>query len=128
MPRPVHFEVRASDTQRAINFYSKIFGWQFMEYMPGVYWLITTGDKETLGIDGGLGKHEGPLAPKGSSSNAFICTIDVPNIDETIAAVQSEGCEIVYPKHAIPSVGWLVYFLDPEGNTVGAMEADTSAA
>jgi len=50
------------------------------------------------------------------------------SIDETVAAVQKAGCEITSRKHAIPSVGWVFYFVDPEGNSVGAFQDDPSAA
>jgi predicted enzyme related to lactoylglutathione lyase len=128
MQRPVHFDIYTSDPQRAINFYQQVFGWKFTEYMPGFYWLIKTGEEGTRGIDGGLGVREGAAPVKGSPANAFVCTISVPNVDETIAAVQRAGCEITQAKHVIPHVGWLFYFLDSEGNTVGAIQEDTRAA
>ena len=128
MPRPVHFEIQADDPQRAIAFYQGIFGWQFQEYMPGVYWLITTGEPGTLGIDGGLGRRPAPVPARESGTNAFVCTMDVPDVDATIAAVQKAGGEIAMPKHAVPGVGWLVYFLDTESNTIGAMQRDVTAA
>jgi len=128
MPRPVHFEMQADDPQRAINFYQTLFGWEFTEYMPGFYWLIKTGEPGTPGIDGGMNKRPAPTPPKESGTNAFVLTVDVPNVDEIITAVEKAGCEIAMPKHAIPTVGWLVYFVDTEGNTVGAMQADPNAA
>ena len=128
MPRPVHFDIQATDPQRAIKFYQEVFGWTFQEYMPGFYWLITTGEEGTRGIDGGLGVRDAPMPAKGSAANAFVCTIAVPNVDETLAAVEKAGCEITHAKHVIPNVGWLFYFLDPEGNAVGAIQEDTSAA
>ena len=47
----VYFEIQADDTQRAISFYSQIFGWKFSEVKgaPIPYWTIETG-----GSRGGL--------------------------------------------------------------------------
>jgi predicted enzyme related to lactoylglutathione lyase len=125
--RPVHFEVQASDPQRAMDFYSKIFGWQFSEYIPGVYWSIITGDEGTPGINGGLVTRPAAVPPRESGTNAYVCTLDVENVDEVIAAVEKAGGEIALPKQVVPAVGWLVYFIDPEGNTFGAMQQDPSA-
>ena len=55
MPRPVHFEIQAADPKRAIAFYSALFGWSFNKWEgPQDYWLIKTGEKDTVGIDGGM--------------------------------------------------------------------------
>ena len=48
--------------------------------------------------------------------------------DESLAAVKKAGGTIVLDKNAIPGVGWLFYFKDTEGNIVGAMHNDPSAA
>ena len=52
MARVVHFEIPADQPERAIEFYSKIFGWQFQKWDgPMPYWMINTG--EGPGINGG---------------------------------------------------------------------------
>ncbi len=41
----IYFEIQADDCQRAMNFYSQVFGWKFTE-IPGLpipYWTIETG-------------------------------------------------------------------------------------
>ncbi len=41
MPRPIHFEIPAEDPQRAIGFYSSVFGWEFDQWDgPMEYWII----------------------------------------------------------------------------------------
>src|SRR5271154_5487358 len=55
MPRPIHFEIHAENPQRAIKFYTDLFGWTFSKWNgPQDYWLIKTGEPGTPGIDGGL--------------------------------------------------------------------------
>ena len=45
MPRPVHFEIPAENPERAMQFYSTVFGWKFSKWEgPMDYWMITTGD------------------------------------------------------------------------------------
>jgi hypothetical protein len=55
MPRVVHFELTADDPVRASEFYTNVFGWQIQKWDgPEDYWLVTTGGRETPGIDGGI--------------------------------------------------------------------------
>lgn len=126
MPRPVHFEIHADDPARAMTFYEQLFGWQFQEIMPGLYWLITTGPDSEPGINGGLMKRlEGQ---SGDKIIAFVCTIGVTDLDATLARFTALGGEIALDKHAIPGVGWQVYGKDPEGNVFGVHQEDPSAA
>ena len=125
MNRVVHFEIATKDLGRAAKFYKDIFGWKIEKVKMGAgdYWMIDTG-KEKIGINGGITKgspvYEQPLA--------YICTIDVKNIDEFLKKIKSMGGEIIKPKMAIPKVGWLAYAKDTEGNIFGIMEADKKAA
>jgi len=120
MPRPVHFDISAEDPQRAADFYSTAFGWTFTKWDgPMEYWLISTGGEEA-GIDGGLGLRR-PDAPE------VPFTLDVPSVDDYVTRVTEAGGTIVQPKSAIPGVGWMALFADPEGNLFGMMEADETA-
>lgn len=122
MPRVVHFEIDAVKPEGAMKFYEKVFGWKFQKWEgPTEYWLITAGKEGEPGIDGGLGKRKAGAGP------ATVNTIDVPSVDEFAEKVKRNGGTIVVTKHAVPGVGWLVYFKDPEGNLFGIMEADESA-
>jgi predicted enzyme related to lactoylglutathione lyase len=128
MPRPIHFEIHAADPQRAIGFYSKLFGWTFSKWeSPMDYWLIKTGEKGTPGIDGGLlpRRGDGPAAMQ--PCNAWVCTVDVADVDSTAKRVAELGGTIVVPKMAIPTVGWLTYGHDTEGNIFGMMQMDAAA-
>jgi predicted enzyme related to lactoylglutathione lyase len=58
---------------------------------------------------------------------AFVCTVAVSNVDETVAAAQRFGETVALPKTSIPSVGWLAYFKDSEGNLLGLMTNDPAA-
>jgi predicted enzyme related to lactoylglutathione lyase len=122
MPRPVHFELTATDPEALVRFYESVFAWKTQKWEgPQDYWLFTTGEGEP-GINGGLMKRrEGMPA---STTN----TIDVPDVSEYAARVEQAGGRIILPRMAVPGVGWLVYCEDPEGTPFGMMQADTSAA
>ena len=55
-----------------------------------------------------------------------INTIDVPNLDEYIAKVKSNGGDIVVEKMKVPGVGYLVYAKDVEGTVFGMLQPDAS--
>jgi predicted enzyme related to lactoylglutathione lyase len=44
-----------------------------------------------------------------------------------MAKIKANGGELLTDKMAVPMVGYLVYFKDPDGNIFGAMESDPSA-
>lgn len=126
MPRVVHFEIHAGDPDRAVNFYSTVFGWSFQKWEgPMDYWLITTGPNDQPGINGGLVRRQGEI--DGQAVIAYVCTVDVTDIDGATETALANGAQVVVPKMPIPGVGWLVYCKDTEGNIFGMMQADPNA-
>jgi predicted enzyme related to lactoylglutathione lyase len=120
--RIVHFELPADDPDRAAKFYADAFGWQVTKWGgPTDYWLVTTGEEGEPGIDGGIGKRQ-------SAEDQITNTIDVPDLDAAVAAVEAAGGRITNAKHAVKGVGWLAYATDTEGNPFGMMQSDESAA
>jgi predicted enzyme related to lactoylglutathione lyase len=127
MARVVHFEIHADDPQRAVKFYSEVFGWQANNWGgPQEYWLVTTGPKTEPGIDGAILRRNQRVTGEGVT--AFVCTVDVPSVDDTAAKITANGGTIALPKMAVPQVGWLIYGIDTEGNIFGALQSDHSAA
>jgi predicted enzyme related to lactoylglutathione lyase len=120
MPRVIHFEIPADDPERATRFYGDVFGWQFNQWGGQDYWLVTTGDRATPGIDGGVKRRMHP-------GEGTVNTVDVPSVDDYVAKVQKRGGKVVVPKMAIPGVGWLAYCQDPDGNVFGLMQSDQLA-
>lgn len=121
MPRVVHFEIPADDPDKLAEFYKSVFGWTIQKWDgPVDYWLVTTGSKDQPGIDGGMGR-------KSDGMSAVVNTMDVPSVDEYVAKIEEAGGTITVPKMAIPGVGWMAYFSDPDGNVSGIMEEDSSA-
>jgi predicted enzyme related to lactoylglutathione lyase len=129
MPRVVHFEIHTDNPDRAIAFYTRVFGWQISKWNgPVDYWLIKTGPEGERGINGGLLKRHGPGPAALQAVNSYVCTIDVPSVDEYTTKIAEAGGKLAVPKMAIPGVGWLAFFHDSEGNIVGIMQADAKAA
>jgi predicted enzyme related to lactoylglutathione lyase len=125
VPRVVHFEVHADDPQRAMAFYGKLFGWEFVKFGDMDYWLVITGEDSTPGINGGLLPRHGPAG--GKAFHAYVCTVDVNDLDATLKTLKKLGGEVTLPRHAIPKIGWFAYAKDSEGNVFGLLESDKSA-
>lgn len=121
MNRFTHFELATDDLEKTAAFYRDVFGWQVRKWEgPVDYWLVTSGDTSTPGINGGL-------MPAGGDFTGTVNTIEVDDIEAAIAKVQAHGGEIIFEKQPIPGVGYQAYFKDNAGIVVGLHQADTSA-
>ncbi len=127
MPRVVHFEIHADDPERASKFYAALLGWEFTSWGGGQweYWVIKTGDPTERGIDGGMVRRRGTT--HGTAVLAYVCTVDVADVDATVGKALTLGGAVALPKQAVPGVGWLAYLKDTESNIFGVLQADTAA-
>src|SRR6516225_451329 len=119
-----YFEIQAAQPDPVIAFYREVFGWQFTrnEGLPIPYWRIDTG-----GIRGGLLQRPAKTPPPECGTNAYVCSIEVSDIDATTQTILSLGGKVALPKFAVPGVCWHGYFVDPDGNTFGVFQPDPAA-
>jgi predicted enzyme related to lactoylglutathione lyase len=124
--RVVHFEIHASDMDRAEGFYTEVFGWSAQRTEAGErdYRLLFTGPDGTPGINGALIERRGDEQSPGDAVSAFVCTIAVEDLDETGQRIAQRGGEQVVDVREVPGVGRLAYFRDPEGNLLGAIQPE----
>ena len=121
MKRVEHFDLYADDPERAVRFYTDVFGWTIQKWEgPMDYWMVSTGPSDQPGIDGGISKRQDP-------ADHTVNTIGIPSVDEFTEKITASGGIILAPKTAIPGVGWFALCKDTEGNKFGIMEEDTSA-
>jgi len=122
--RVVHFEVPFDDAERATAFYGDVFGWQIMAMPEFDYHGVSTGPVGDQGmpaepgyIGGGMFKRQdgGPSMP--------VVTIDVDDIDATLAEIETHGGSRVLDKQAVGDMGFAAYFKDPEGNLMGLWQS-----
>lgn len=120
----LYFEIQADDLQRASDFYGKVFGWKFEKnpHAPVEYLSIETG-----GNRGGLLKRPADTPPAECGTNAYVCSIEVDDFDETAKTIVANGGKVAMEKFPVPGVCWQGYFLDTEGNTFGLFEVDEEA-
>ena len=121
MNRFTHFELVSNDLEKTAKFYRDVFDWDIQKWEgPVDYWLVTTGNGDTPGINGGL-------MQAGDQMSGTINTIQVDDIDAAIAKVKTHGGEIILEKQPIPGVGYQAYFKDTTGIIVGIHQADPKA-
>jgi uncharacterized protein len=129
MPRPVHFEIHASDVARAQAFYGAVFGWSFedwSEYAGQPYLGVRTGEEQP-GIDGAIMQRHGEAPQQGAPVAGAVLTIGVDDYDTTHAAITKAGGTVALAKHALPGMAWQGYYLDTEGNVFGVHQPDEQA-
>ncbi|MEG0487718.1 MAG: VOC family protein, partial [Acinetobacter sp.] len=109
---------------RDVKFYSEVFAWTFtkVEDLPIQYYQI-----ETSNIHGGLLERPAQTPPTHCGTNAFTCSIEVENFDETAEKILCLGGQVAMEKFAIPNKCWQGYFIDLDNNTFGIVQVDESA-
>ena len=126
MGRVVHFEIHAADPERAVKFYTDVFGWEIQKWDgPQDYWLVMTGEDEP-GIDGAILKRPDGANPDPKEPTpviGYVNTIDVDDLDESIEKVKKAGGIEALAKMEVPGVGWMAYWKDTESNIFGMMQA-----
>ncbi len=116
MNRVVHFEIHADDPERVAAFYRDVLGWWVQKWDgPVDYWLVGTGEGAP-GINGAIMRRSRGLST--------VNTIQVADIDATLASVVAHGGTVVNPPQVIPGIGKGAYFTDTEGNVTGLIQYD----
>ena len=120
MPKIVHFEIPADDTERAKKFYSELFGWKIEPFEnSSEYWLITT--EEDDGIGGGMMKRRDPR-------QSIVNYIDIPSVESYLEKILELGGTVIVPKMPVPGMGYYAVCRDTEKNVFGLWETDPNAA
>ncbi|WP_077625120.1 VOC family protein [Sediminibacillus massiliensis] len=111
MGKVVGFEISSQEPEKAVAFYSKVFGWK-VEEPKWDYRAIST---EGTGINGGISK--GPYDyPHGTRIQ-----IEVEDIEEAISRAKDNGAMVVREKMDFDGF-YLAYLVDPTGNGIGLIQ------
>ena len=119
MPRIIHFEIPTSNPSRSTAFYKKAFGWKIKQWGKEPYWMVSTGKDPEPGINGGI-------MPK-KDLKTTVNTLGVASVDKALKKILAAGGKVLRPKIAIPTMGWIAYCADPDGNAFGIIEMDKEA-
>jgi uncharacterized protein len=128
--RPAHFEIPADDVPRAVKFYSGLFDWQIKKWESDQfeYWIVSTGDANSYGINGAIYKRPGKIGELNGSTNSYVITMFADNIDELAKKVVELGGRVVSEPNDMPGVGRLAQCIDSEGNLFGLIKPDMAVA
>lgn len=121
--RVVHFEIPYDDADRARAFYKDAFGWKILDFPQIHYSIVQSGptDKET-GFPAGTGYIGGGMIKRESPTDRPVITIDVDDIDEALAKIESLGGMAVLGRQEVGDIGYAAYFKDVEGNLMGLFQ------
>ena len=117
MSKVVHFEINADEPERAVKFYSTVFGWKMEKWGTEEYWLASTGEESEPGIDGAIQRRTNPGA-------TTVNTISVDSLDDTLVKITAQGGKILQANMPIPGVGIWALCLDTEGNPIGVLQPE----
>jgi predicted enzyme related to lactoylglutathione lyase len=112
--KPVHIEIAAQDSSRALDFYKQLFGWEFQAMEgPQEYNMVRFSD------DSGGGVFPG-------DPGAVRVYFDVDDVKAGAAKVNELGGKADDPQ-PVPGMGWFATATDTEGNPIGLWQTDPSA-
>ena len=121
-----HLEILADEPERAILFYTSVFGWNAVKWLPkdsepgfdSQYWMLTVKHGATT-IPFGLRKRTAGERPdQNAPANAYVCTIRVQSLEQTVPLLEQYGGIVTEPKRSIAANTFLVGARDPEGNHI----------
>jgi predicted enzyme related to lactoylglutathione lyase len=121
----VHFEILGKDADRTRSYYSELFGWKIEPLPfenPTSYGLVARDEnvnEDGIGIGGGVGN-----APEGHSGHVTFY-VEVPDVEQALATAESLGGSRMMGPDQVPGGPVIGLFQDPDGNTVGVVQAGT---
>ncbi|MEJ0053456.1 MAG: VOC family protein [bacterium] len=130
MNRVAHFEIHATDPEKAATFYTDVFGWDIKKWEGGQmeYWMVMTGKQEEAGgINGGITRRMGAAPENGAAVTSFVCTVVVDSYDAYHEKIIAAGGTVALPKMALLGMAWQGYYKDIDGNIFGLHQADANA-
>ena len=111
----VHFEVPASDTSRALEFYKGMFGWEFQNFEGPMEYHMARVSDETGGA----------VFP--GDTGAVRVYFDVDDINAGVARLKELGGS-ADDAQPVPGMGWFATGPDTEGNPIGLWQTDPNAS
>lgn len=120
MPTVTWFEIPATDTGRAKEFYQSLFGWNIRPFpaeFKDDFWMVETGGE----VGGDLFRREAP-------GQQMMIYIDVPSIEAYLQRVVDLGGQVIAGKTKVPGMGYLAVCEDTEMNRFGLWESAAPAS
>jgi len=114
----VHLELCTSDTKKAKDFYSGLFGWSFTDNDMGNNMIYST-FKPSEGPGGGVFSMPG-------MPTAWLAYVGVEDINAATEKAKSLGATVHKGPAEIPHVGWFSVLADPTGAVIALFQPSPS--
>jgi uncharacterized protein len=122
MNKVVHFEVPYDDQERAMKFYSEVFGWKLNDMPEMRYTMVHTVESDKDNMPKEFGAINGGMLKRDETSPGPLLVIDVPSMDDHLKKIEKAGGEVVFQKVQVGDMGLYARVKDPEGNIIGIWE------
>ena len=121
--RFVWYELLTKDPKAAIDFYTRLIGWDTEVFETGeMDYTMFTGGQGPLGGVMELPKE----ARKGGAPSHWLGYVDTPDVDATANRAGELGGRVLVPPQDIPEVGRFSVLQDPQGAVFAAYTSATS--
>jgi len=105
------YDFMAADIPAAIDFYTRLFGWEAEAWEgPKPYTMFKNGDR----VLGGVMELPAEAQKMGAPPN-WVAYVGTPDLDATVAAAVGSGAQVRVPAFDIPGVGRISFLADPFG-------------
>lgn len=121
MSAPCFFEIPYDNGDTIKKFYGDLFGWEF-HYCPKLDY--TTIKTKTADGKEGIG---GGMMQRQNENHKPTVYLDTDNIEAQIKKVEELGGKIIIPKSPVPTMGWMAWCTDPDGNMFALWQNDENA-
>jgi uncharacterized protein len=120
-----HFEIPADDTDRVLNFYKTVFGWE-VNPVPGIDYIRLLATR----VDGKMTSERpfdinGAIIQRNNEVSGPVVTISVDDMDAILNKISKTGGEVLRGKTEFGNRGYTAYFKDTEGNVMGLWQVRT---
>ena len=118
-PAMTYFEIPVTDMDRAVQFYTSVFGVSLTrEIVDGYDMALFPPAEDGWGASGALAKGDVYVPSK----TGAILYFRVASIDDILARATAAGADILYPKKDIGDLGYVAEIEDSEGNRIALTE------
>ena len=116
----VYFEIPVTNLERAVQFYTSVFGFEFeRETIHDNEMALFPLDENAPGISGALAKGE-IYKPTKEGTLIYLKSKD---IDKTLELALNSGGAVLFPKTSNGEWGFVAELEDSEGNRIGLLQA-----
>jgi uncharacterized protein len=112
-------ELATTDSQKAREFYSRLFGWtsETNQFGPMEYTMFQNGDRAAAGMYK-ITPEMGPIPPH------WMVYFAVDDCDATVQKASELGASVMKPADDIPEVGRFAVLTDPQGSAFAVIKLD----